>query len=175
MQETLEGYYMIVTSEIDLSDQKIIQIYRGLWEIEETFSIMKGVLKVRPVFAKTKNGIESHLLVCFTSLLFLRLLQKNYLKEDGYTPEQIKQIELANKKKRKHKIEIKRPGEISVRRIVNFMREYEAFIINGSYFIGKYNPDIHLFEKKYHLNLDRHRLSINDINNIFDNCIYNTR
>lgn len=174
-QEALEGYYMIVTSEIDLPGQEIIKIYRGLWEIEETFSIMKGVLKVRPIFAKTKEGIESHILVCFTSLLFLRLLQKKYLKINGYTPEQIKQIELANKRKRKHKIEIKRPGEISVRRIVKFMREYEAQLINDTYFIGFYNPDIHLFENKYNLKLDKHRLSLNDIYKIFDYCIYNTR
>lgn len=61
--EELDGYYLIVTSETELSNEKIIDIYRGLWEIEKTFSIVKGVLKLRPVFAKTLLGVHTHMLV----------------------------------------------------------------------------------------------------------------
>lgn len=170
----LDGYYMVVTSETQASDDEIIKTYRGLWEIEESFSIIKGVLKVRPVFAKTRNGIEAHLLVCFFSLLLLRLLQKTILK-DELTKEQQAAIDLANKRKTKHKIRIEKVGELPMKRIVNFLRTYNAQKVNDSYFIGYYNPDIELFENKYNLILDRHRLSYNDIKKIFDNKIYNTR
>ena len=87
---------MIVTSEVELPNSQIIDIYRGLWEIEETFSIFKGILKVRPIFAKTLEGIHAHFLICFTSLLILRILQKNVLRKT-LTDEQVKAIQEANK------------------------------------------------------------------------------
>src|SRR5699024_4046028 len=34
-EEELDGYYAIMTSEYKESDEKIIDIYRGLWKIEE--------------------------------------------------------------------------------------------------------------------------------------------
>ena len=36
-EEKYDGYYAIVTSEMDKTDDEIIDIYRGLWRIEETF------------------------------------------------------------------------------------------------------------------------------------------
>jgi Transposase len=105
--KALDGYYMIVTSETMLDNSKIIEIYRGLWEIEETFSIFKGVLKVRPVFAKSLVGIHCHILICFMSLLILRLLQKKFLRKE-LTKEQVNAIMEANKKKRNIKLSIKK-------------------------------------------------------------------
>lgn len=55
------------------------------------------------------------------------------------------------------------------------MREFTAQRINDSYYVGYYNPDIALFEKKYNHILDRHRHSESDIKKIFNNLIYNTR
>lgn len=78
----LDGYYLIVTSKTNCSNDEIIKMYRGLWEIEETFSIVKGILKIRPVFAKTLDSIEAHILFCFHAVVILRLLQKVYLKEN---------------------------------------------------------------------------------------------
>ena len=44
-EEKFDGYYSIVTSEKHLSDQEIHEIYRQLWEIEESFKITKASLK----------------------------------------------------------------------------------------------------------------------------------
>jgi hypothetical protein len=44
-EEKFDGYYAIVTSELDKADEEIIDIYRGLWRIEESFKITKGDLK----------------------------------------------------------------------------------------------------------------------------------
>jgi transposase len=70
-----DGYYAIVTSELDLPNQEILDIYRGLWKIEESFKITKSELKTRPVYLSTKEHIEAHFLICFVSLLLLRLLE----------------------------------------------------------------------------------------------------
>lgn len=38
-EEKYDGYYAIVTSELEMSNTEIIETYRGLWKIEETFRI----------------------------------------------------------------------------------------------------------------------------------------
>ena len=38
-EEKYDGYYAIVTSGLDMSDAEIIETYRGLWKIEETFRV----------------------------------------------------------------------------------------------------------------------------------------
>ena len=80
--EKYDGYYSIVTSELEMSDKDLRDKYRGLWKIEETFKITKSILKSRPVYVWTKEHIEAHFLTCFVSLLILRLLEiktnKNY-------------------------------------------------------------------------------------------------
>lgn len=73
--EKYDGYYSIVTSELEMSDKDLRDKYRGLWKIEETFKITKSILKSRPVYVWTKEHIEAHFLTCFISLLILRLLE----------------------------------------------------------------------------------------------------
>ncbi|MBQ4501308.1 MAG: IS1634 family transposase [Spirochaetales bacterium] len=104
-QEQLDGYYIIRTNvvgisedassedfngfdcrwhpadnflELDhpVSDMDIIDIYRGLWQIEDSFRITKSILRARPVFVHNESSIEAHFLSCFVSLLILRLLEK---------------------------------------------------------------------------------------------------
>ncbi len=99
-EEALDGYYMICTNVIGLGpDEKpfakqsrflsdnmfqlnrpvdahdIIDMYRGLWRIEESFRITKSWLKARPVFVHTEASIEAHFLTCFLGLLLLRILE----------------------------------------------------------------------------------------------------
>ena len=165
-ESKLDGYYMIVTSETKLDNNKIIEIYRGLWEIEETFSIIKGVLKIRPVFAKTLEGVHAHILVCFTALIILRLLQKKYLRSD-LSPESISALEKANKKKRVHKIKYRKYYELTVKQIVNFIRNYQVLKIGDNYYVQKYIDTIPYIEKKYGIILDKHILTIDNIKKIF--------
>ena len=74
-EEKLDGYYAIVTSELDETDDRIIEIYRGLWRIEESFKITKSVLEARPVYVYTKEHINAHFLICFISLVIARLVE----------------------------------------------------------------------------------------------------
>ena len=74
-EEKFDGYYAIVTSELDKSDSEIIEIYRGLWRIEESFKVTKTDLKTRPVYLSRQDRIESHFLICFIALTIIRILQ----------------------------------------------------------------------------------------------------
>ena len=53
----------------------IIGIYRGLWKIEDSFKTMKSFLKMRPVFVWSRKSLEGHFLICFLSLLIMRILE----------------------------------------------------------------------------------------------------
>jgi len=75
-EEKFDGYYAVVTSEMAMSDQEIVDTYRGLWEIEETFRITKGTLETRPFYVSLEDRINAHMLSCFIALVILRLLQK---------------------------------------------------------------------------------------------------
>ena len=70
-----DGYYAIVTSELNMPNEEILDAYRSLWKIEESFKITKTELKARPVHVSTQDHIEAHFLTCFIALLLIRLLQ----------------------------------------------------------------------------------------------------
>ena len=74
-EEALDGYYVLLTSEMDTPDDKIIDMYRGLWKIEESFKITKSELEARPVYVWTKEHIEAHFLTCFVALTISRILE----------------------------------------------------------------------------------------------------
>lgn len=102
-EEILDGYYIIETNvkgvkkEEDIKgdwvsrwDSKtmqlklnkvvntsdIVDIYRGLWQIEECFRITKSELDLRPVYVSKREHIKSHVLICLISLMVLRFLDK---------------------------------------------------------------------------------------------------
>ena len=82
-----DGYYCLITSELEMPAYRIIEIYRGLSEIEDNFKVAKSELDIRPVFVSREDRINAHVLTCFIALVMIRLIQK----KTGYqfTPEQI--------------------------------------------------------------------------------------
>lgn len=72
----LDGYYVIETSETELSNDQIIEKYRSLWRIEDSFKVIKSDLEGRPVFVSTAEHIEAHFLICFVALFMTRIIQK---------------------------------------------------------------------------------------------------
>ncbi len=70
-----DGYFCIITSELEYDHNKILEVYSGLWKIEETFRITKSELDVRPVYVSTNEHIQGHFQICFVALILLRMLQ----------------------------------------------------------------------------------------------------
>ena len=85
--EKYDGYYAIVTSELGMADGDIIDTYRGLWEIEETFKVTKGTIEARPVYVSREDRIGAHFLTCFIALVIIRLIGKKT--DRKYSPEKI--------------------------------------------------------------------------------------
>jgi len=79
-EELYDGYYAIVTSELDDNDEHIVDMYRGLWRIEDSFKVTKSVLGTRPIYLQLEEHINAHFLTCFISLLIARIVE---LRLDG--------------------------------------------------------------------------------------------
>ena len=70
------GYYQIVTSELTMDPQTVIDKYHGLTQIEDQFRVMKGDLETRPLYVRTPEHVDAHLLTCMIALVLLRIIQK---------------------------------------------------------------------------------------------------
>jgi transposase len=111
-EEKYDGYYAIVTSELDDPDEHIIDTYRGLWRIEESFKVTKSTLEARPVFLRTKEHINAHFLTCFIALLIARIT------------------------------ELRLGGKYTVDRIVETLRKVECSNVNRNVWLFDHTDDV---------------------------------
>ena len=82
-----DGYYCLISSELDMPHQRVVEIYRGLSVIEDCFKVTKSNLDIRPVYVSLEDHINAHMLTCFIALVIIRLIQKKT--GYSYTPSQI--------------------------------------------------------------------------------------
>mgnify|MGYP002868641407 CR=1 FL=1 len=132
----LAGFNLMVTSELSMSAAEIYTTYHNLWRIEESFRIMKSQLDARPIYLQKEDTITGHFLICYLSVVLMRLLQIYALK-DKYGTEEIFDF-----------IRDFRVAKISDRKYINLTRSssfiktmaYETGLPLTSYFLG--NEDI---------------------------------
>ncbi|MEG1725980.1 MAG: IS1634 family transposase [Anaerovoracaceae bacterium] len=74
-EEKYDGYYSIVTSELDMDDLEIRHVYRGLSKIEDSFKVTKTYLEARPIYVWLNEHIDAHFATCFLALVLVRLLE----------------------------------------------------------------------------------------------------
>ena len=74
-EEKYDGYYSIVTSELQMKDEEMRSVYRGLAKIEDSFKITKTFFESRPVYVRTNDHIDAHFATCFLALVLERLLE----------------------------------------------------------------------------------------------------
>jgi transposase len=80
-EEKYDGYYALVTNQFSMSDDEVIDTYRGLWKIEDCFKITKSDLDTRPFHVRREDRINAHFLTCFIALIIIRLIQKELRNE----------------------------------------------------------------------------------------------
>ena len=92
-EEKFDGYYAIVTSELEMSDQEMRKVYSGLARIEASFKITKTCFKSRPIYVWLNEHIDAHFATCFMALVLLRLLENrlHYKYPDGRILDSLKQ------------------------------------------------------------------------------------
>jgi len=89
-----DGFFGVVTNIEGTSAQKIVENYKTLWIIEDSFGELKGTLKARPVFHWTDERIVGHLILCFLayyceSLMTIALREKGLMLESPAIDEEI--------------------------------------------------------------------------------------
>lgn len=87
LDRKLAGYNLLVTSEYSMDDKSIYEAYHNLWRIEESFRVMKSELDARPVYLQKENSIKGHFLICYITILLIRLFQFKVLKNEFSTSE----------------------------------------------------------------------------------------
>jgi len=130
----LMGYYTIMTSEIDKSDEEIISKYHGLSRIEDSFRITKSNLEGRPVFVRTPEHINAHFLTCFIALTMIRIIQHKILKSLGKTTGSTENWE----------------SGLSAERIQNALNGWKADPLPGGYYrLTKPSADFNLIANAF--------------------------
>lgn len=77
-QSRWDGYFGFITNNQNLESQEIVNAYKLLWQIEESFRCMKSTLDLRPVYHWTQKRIEGHIMLCFLSFYVLRVMQRQW-------------------------------------------------------------------------------------------------
>ncbi len=70
-----DGLHGVITNIRDLTQAAILQRYRRLWVIEESFRLNKHTLSMRPIYHFKQERIESHIAICYMAFALLRHLQ----------------------------------------------------------------------------------------------------
>lgn len=81
-EEAIEGKYIIVTEEKNLSAVEAVRYYKELSEVERAFRDMKDVIEMRPIYHQTRERVEAHIFVAALALLVQRAIEKK-LKRAG--------------------------------------------------------------------------------------------
>ena len=71
-----DGFMAIATSDAALSDVEIIDQYKHLYQIEQSFRTFKSYLEIRPMFHWTDARIEGHICMCYIAYCLLNYLQQ---------------------------------------------------------------------------------------------------
>ena len=90
-EERYDGYFCLITSEIDYDEKKIRETYHNLWLIENSFRIEKSDLLARAVYLQSDDHIRTHFEICHIALLMMRILQWS-MKEKMISAERIQRV-----------------------------------------------------------------------------------
>ena len=71
----LDGKFLLRTSDPTLSAADVATGYKQLLEVERSWRDMKTTLELRPVYHRRPDRIRSHVLLCWLSLLLVRIAE----------------------------------------------------------------------------------------------------
>ncbi|VEU71252.1 Transposase [Mycoplasmopsis glycophila] len=81
-----DAFYMIETNITNIDSKEANEIYKGQWKVEEGFRTLKSAIKVRPMYVYKDEHIQSHVFLCFLSLIVLKYCiykLKKFYKDNG--------------------------------------------------------------------------------------------
>ena len=70
-----DGYFALCTNIKDAKAEELLGYYRGLWQVEQSFRIIKHNLEIRPVFHYSTRRLKAHFILCYMALALLRQVE----------------------------------------------------------------------------------------------------
>jgi transposase len=74
-KEKWDGFFGFYTNNQSMSNKQVVLTYQMLWQIENSFRVLKSTLDLRPVYHWTEKRIQGHIMICFLSLYMLRAIE----------------------------------------------------------------------------------------------------
>lgn len=71
----LEGIKGYKTNIKNFKDKLLIERYKDLWRVEQSFRISKSDLEARPIYHRKKPAIEYHILIVFVALCMTKVIE----------------------------------------------------------------------------------------------------
>lgn len=81
-EKQIEGKYVVMTGEKDLSIPDAVALYKELTEVESGFRQLEDVMAMRPISHRIESRVKAHIFVAALALLVQRLLGRR-LEEAG--------------------------------------------------------------------------------------------
>jgi transposase len=92
--ETLDGKYLISTTDPSLSAEDVVTGYKQLAEVEAAFRTLKTTLELRPIYHRLEDRIRAHVLLCWLGLLLVRVAETTSGETWGAMREELEEITL---------------------------------------------------------------------------------
>ena len=102
--EKLDGKYLLSTSDRNLSAQDIALGYKQMLEIERAFRTLKSSLGLRPIYHSRDDRIRSHVLLCWLSLVLVRIAETETGQSWRTIRDRMEQLHLIEFSDGKHRI-----------------------------------------------------------------------
>ena len=77
------GYYILETTEKDLSEIEIENKYKNLQEVERAWRDLKDIVEIRPIFHWRDRRVETHIYICLLAQTVIGYTRRK-LKEKGW-------------------------------------------------------------------------------------------
>ena len=71
-EEQWDGLHGLVTNDHNSKALELLEYYRRLWVIEESFRIQKTDLSIRPIYHFKPERVEAHILLCYLAFSLIR-------------------------------------------------------------------------------------------------------
>ena len=84
-QEALEfNQYIVLATSLEYSNERILELYRARWQIEQVFLRLKGLYDFGEVPSKKEDAVRAW----FYGKLFLAVLAETIMKRECFSPEE---------------------------------------------------------------------------------------
>jgi len=94
----LDGKTVLMTNDLKLPAEELVQGYHDLWLVERAFRSMKSILEIEPVYHRTPERITSHVHLCVLAYLLTRLVENRTGESWELARERLNQISLTGLK-----------------------------------------------------------------------------